>query len=267
MPPSNPPGAGERFGILETTGKTEQRDAGGRARRFVECRCDCGSIFWTMQQALRSGAAQSCGCSRDKMKTAVSLTCEFCGAPFTRVPSQITLRGAGHYCSQECRSNGLRKDPVERFWAFTKKTDGCWLWTGATADGGYGVMPLRHVSERRAHRFSWTLHFGPIPDGLDVCHTCDNPPCVRPDHLFLGTPVDNALDMVSKGRHAAVTHPETISRGESRPAAKLTEETVREIRRMAAAGVSRRELAERYDVTPTLIAGVVNRTGWRHVAE
>ena len=91
--------------------------------------------------------------------------------------------------------------PEERFWTRVvgDLATGCWLWTGPRFREGYGSLsygPLRI----RAHRFSWELHVGPIPEGLVVCHRCDNPPCVRPDHLFLGTQSDNLHDAVAKGR-------------------------------------------------------------------
>lgn len=91
-------------------------------------------------------------------------------------------------------------DSVTRFWRHVEKTDGCWLWVGGRANGGYGrfgALPDRIVY---AHRFSYELHKGPIPDGMFVCHSCDNPSCVRPDHLFAGHNVDNVRDMVAKGR-------------------------------------------------------------------
>lgn len=97
------------------------------------------------------------------------------------------------------------RDPVARFWSHVEKTDGCWNWTAHLLPGGYGHFQLGTNRTDRAHRFSYKLHFGPIPkdDGIEwcVCHRCDNPRCVRPDHLFLGTDRDNMHDMMRKGRH------------------------------------------------------------------
>lgn len=97
------------------------------------------------------------------------------------------------------------EDAAVRFWRFVRKGAGCWEWTGhSNRPGGYGrfaVQATRPIVLVVAHRYSWELHFGPIPPGMIVCHRCDNPSCVRPDHLFLGTQSDNVRDSVTKGRH------------------------------------------------------------------
>lgn len=155
----------------------------------------------------------------------------------------------------------MRCTTEDRFWSHVNKGDDCWEWT-ASLTGGYGQFKARAgESPVRASRFSWTIHFGPIPDGLLVCHQCDNPPCVRPDHLFLGTHQDNHDDMTRKGRQAAVASPAQLHR--LRGQAKLTPALVTEIRRLyATGGVSMSQLAERYGVNKSNIVRAVNHKQW-----
>jgi len=100
----------------------------------------------------------------------------------------------------------------ERFWSRVDKSGDCWIWTGYRDRKTYGIVERRRDGRRetRAHRWAWILTHGPIPDGLFVLHRCDNPPCVRPDHLWLGTTDDNMADMAAKGRAHRVKTPEHI---------------------------------------------------------
>lgn len=91
---------------------------------------------------------------------------------------------------------------VDRFWAMVEKTENCWLWTGSVNRKGYGQISQnrRGLRPLQAHRLSYEIHFGEIPTGLLICHRCDNPSCVRPEHLFAASPKENTDDMVQKER-------------------------------------------------------------------
>lgn len=148
-----------------------------------------------------------------------------------------------------------------RFWSYVEKSDGCWVWRGARNYRGYGRFKWQGV-HYRAHRFSWLLEHGTEPEpGLLVCHRCDNPACVRPDHLFVGTHADNTADMFAKGREGEHRR----RRGEESPCAKLTEAKVREARERHARGVPYRRLAEEYGVTFDTIRDAVRGFTWKHV--
>lgn len=101
-----------------------------------------------------------------------------------------------------------RSTLMQRFWKYTKKSRRCWHWIGAKQDAGYGELwcweKRKYVG---AHRVSWEIHNGPIPKGLSVLHKCDNPSCVNPKHLFLGTQKDNIRDGMKKGRIRLVNLP------------------------------------------------------------
>lgn len=148
----------------------------------------------------------------------------------------------------------------ERFWAKVQKTDGCWLWTASVRNRGYGMFSVNRRN-CQAHRVSWELAYGPIPDGLHVCHRCDNVLCVRPDHLWLGTNHENHLDKVRKGRWG----PDRAVVGERHGSARLTEEAVRIIRRERTAGALVRDLASRFGVSKRTIYDVSMGQTWSHL--
>lgn len=162
------------------------------------------------------------------------------------------------YGSPSDRLNA-RADARTRFWRFVEKRgpDECWEWAGGRNKNKYGVFGLGAASDGRttAHRYSYILHCGEVPQGMIVMHTCDNPPCCNPRHLRLGTHAENTADMHEKNR---ANRP----RGLESSQAKLDDEKVRFIR---ASPLSTRKLAELLGVGPTTIRGVRNGRVWSHV--
>lgn len=139
---------------------------------------------------------------------------------------------------------------------------GCWLWLASVNNSGYGAFCLLGITNA-AHRASWVLFKGPIPNGKHVLHRCDVRCCVNPDHLFLGSMVDNSRDMMKKGRGRYVAH-----LGESNGRARLDEQKVLEIRQLAAEHLhSERKLAVTFDVSRWTIRNIVNKRRWKHLAE
>ena len=159
-----------------------------------------------------------------------------------------------------------RAPPEQRFWQYVKKTETCWLWIGAKREFGYGVIHLKRIGRKsyieRAHRLSWQMHRGPIPDGLFVCHSCDNPACVNPDHLFLGTHQDNMNDCSSKKRYDCVKRP----KGELHGNHVLTDEMVLQLRReYALEPFFLRIYAKRYGISIATTHKILRRQAWKHI--
>jgi hypothetical protein len=158
--------------------------------------------------------------------------------------------------------------PKERFLnRFIPVTEsGCWLWEGHIGKTGYGLFRMTtnpSDTPLGAHRASWTLFRGPIPDGLHVCHVCDVRACVNPAHLFLGTYTDNMRDAAAKGRMnwKKPDRPELL-RGERHHSAKINENIVKDIRASAESCTS---LAKKYGISVICVSRVKRRLNWRHV--
>lgn len=178
--------------------------------------------------------------------SSVEVPCARCGAPVIREPNELRRR-PNTYCSNACYSAavGDKPDPA-RFWSKVEKSDdpaACWMWTGARYPSGYGYFKRQSGEKITASRFAYELAHGPVPRNRSVCHACDNPRCVRIDHLFVGTQRENSHDMLRKGR-CAVT--------------RLDDATVAEIRAAyQAGGVSQRALARHFHTCQTNVSAIV----------
>lgn len=154
---------------------------------------------------------------------------------------------------------------MKRFFDKVQKTDFCWLWAAAKQKKGYGIFSAPGRGTLLAHRFSWELANGPIPPGKLICHHCDNPPCVNPAHLFVGTIADNSADAVTKGRHRL-----NKAFGEKHPHCRLTEKDVLEIRRIIRdcpdyLTPNYKKIGEKFGVGSSAIFAVVKRQTWVHI--
>lgn len=197
--------------------------------------------------------------------------CEQCKklmVPYYRVTKEYWDRR--RFCSHACMHSGQRGQRLptygkhrltlaERFWPKVSITSlsGCWLWTGATDKFGYGKIGNRsHAGgDVKSHRLSYELNVGHITDGLHVLHECDNPPCVNPNHLFLGTQIDNNADKDRKGRGPS-------NRGISNPRARLTPEIVAEVRRLRSEGWSQTKIANHVRFPQPSISKILRGVGW-----
>jgi hypothetical protein len=177
------------------------------------------------------------------------------GTPFRLTEAEwLLIRGV---------PDGRRLLLIAYFWSKVDRSggnDACWLWTASVDRRGYGGIHWQHKN-MKATRLAYEMHHGVIvPRHLLVCHNCpdgDNPSCVNPRHLFLGTHADNSRDCLEKGR---------VPRGELQGRARLTDDLVREIRRRSKTGEGYGRLSRAYGVSPSTIELVVRRKTWKHVA-
>lgn len=164
------------------------------------------------------------------------------------------------------------KNERERFFEKVETSESCWKWRGSLAPNGYGQF-FRAVGSRQAHRISWEYEHGEIPEGLHVCHTCDNRRCVRPSHLFLGTRSDNMKDMVIKNRHntrpgcAAMLKVRRVHHGVNNHECKLSEEQAMIAKVCPRTRGSASRLAESFGVSLTVISDIRAGKRWSHLPE
>lgn len=207
------------------------------------------------------------------------IICETCGKKFAFYQSKG--RPVPKFCSHTCRGHtGFRpggslfinemteEQKLERlkksFEKHVIRQEGCWGWKGPIAKGGYPVMSCRpSIGPDRGHRASWVIHKGEIPKGLFVCHSCDNPICTNPEHLWVGTSKQNNDDKIAKCRQANTIPPH--KHGSENGSAKLDEEKVREIKQEIRSGKSCNSLAPIFGVSKQTILRIKNGVNWAHV--
>lgn len=193
-----------------------------RKRSLWKCKCECGNETIVEGNSLKIGKTQSCGCIKSiKSK-------DYLDKIKKRIGNSIDLEGE------------------------------CWRWTKTICKSGYGQISYRS-SREYAHRVSYIVHKGEIPDGLHVCHTCDNKWCVNPDHLWVGTQKDNAQDMVMKNRKITVF-------GEENGKSKLTKNDVLEIRKSYKKGIKGYpQIAKQFSISTSTVQAIIERRTWDHI--
>lgn len=184
----------------------------------------------------------------------IPIVCLQCNTVFFCWPYKAK---SAKFCSNTCSGAYKSTQALNRFWSNVVKSEGCWNWIGGKDKDGYGKLQLYGAS-LRAHRFAYKLYKGHIDDTLMVLHTCDNPSCVREDHLYQGTNEDNVQDRIIRQRQQSQW-------GEANPAAKLSTEIVLEVRRLWASGVRQVDIGKLFDIDPKYISSIVNNKCWTHL--
>lgn len=207
----------------QTYGRLTTIEPAGSSRGYViwRCKCQCGKQADVRSSRLTDGSTKSCGC------LAAELAAERCAN-----------RAVGFL------------DRLK-----TNEKTGCIEWQGSRDKDGYGTLRSGR-KDYKAHRVAFERVHGPIPHGMVVCHTCDNPPCCNIDHLFLGTAADNTQDSVSKGRHVHGTRSAN---------AKINDHVVAQIRRMVSQGSSQTKAAKVFGIDQTTVSRIMRRKSWKHV--
>lgn len=182
------------------------------------------------------------------------------------------------YCSRVCMRSNIKfwsgknsfrwataspQEQIERlkeiFEKHVLRDNKCWNWKGKLHKSGYALMIYgKDHKQIGAHRVSWIIHFGEIPEGLYVCHKCDNKKCTNPEHLFLGTPKENTQDMLKKDR-------KNTPIGEKVFSSKLTSKQVIKIKKMLSLGVTMTKLALKYNVSLSAISDIKKEKTWKHI--
>lgn len=215
----------------------------------------CGEAYERRPDRLGRFCSRRC---RDQAAiTAITVVCATCGKEF-KVNRYRAEHHPRRHCSIACSGRALTTE--ERFWRFVDKSGECWVWTGARDRATYGRFNADGQTVF-AHRYALSLHLGrDLATGAIAAHHCDNPPCVRPDHLFETTHAGNVADKIAKGRDGRPDR-----RGERNGLARLSTADVLEIRRRAIAGESSPRIAKDFNIDYTHVWKIVRRKIWTHI--
>lgn len=171
--------------------------------------------------------------------------CADCGAPFPLADGMTRRAWLHQEACPACEPARVRERIKGNV---TIDANGCWLWNGSCAKAGYGQISV-HNTPRAVHVVSYEAFIGAVPEGKEVCHTCDVKPCCNPEHFFAGTQKENVADMWTKGRGAKP--PRVV--GERNHKATLNNAQVEELRKLRATGLSQRKVAKRFGVSPSTV--------------
>lgn len=149
---------------------------------------------------------------------------------------------------------------IKNFWNKVNKTDSCWLWTGAKTTDGYGCFGNGRLGSKRAHRFSWEIDRETIPPNMELCHTCDNPSCVNPEHLFIGTHTDNMRDAARKKKFP-------LRYGTDHPRGKWSDEQVKSMVQLYNSGTPIKEICSLFGICRSSLGNILYRSAREHALD
>jgi len=223
----------------------------------------CGKEFERSPSGVGNGKGRFCcvKCFDEYNKKRKEVKCKTCGKKFSVRLSQIK-DGRGKFCSKDCCSAYRRHSPEQikqKFWKNTnkKKSNECWDWMPCRDKTEYGALFINQ-KKHKAHRYSYELHYGKIPKGKIICHRCDNPSCVNPNHLFLGTHADNSADRSAKNRHAY---------GEKTGSSKLTVKQVLDIKELLDKKIKYKVVKKKYNISCSTVYCIKSGKYWKHAIE
>ena len=239
--------------------------------------CQNCKIYFERKKRLYKNCPHFCTveCYREfqkKYNQWMSLTCVHCGKKFQAHRSKKVLNKNGHpkFCSFGCRDGGLpgfswknsneeetKKHLQLQFDKFVVKSEGCWKWIGNFDKQGYAILGVKNLKYRMAHRVSWYLKYGSIPDGI-AAHTCDKKFCTNPLHIFFTDNKGNSLDWKNKGLSL---------KGEKNGSAKLKEKEVVEIKKLLNFGMKHKEIAKKFNIGTSSIHRIAQNITWKHIPD